>query len=206
MIANLTETIKVPASFLVDMKAVSDEVKKDLSAFIQLPETDENKASERTRIVALISPKVSGQLAAIGAQLPTDVIDLSMKLGDFLYSMYQSHVRPAQAPLALKRHEKRLMELAEILSLDEFNVPPSIKEAIEPILMDESKWKETNFQAFVMVVDQEGKPQPNYIGLTAMGAAFFSKILSAVVEVFEPAPKTGLKAVPAEGEVAAPGA
>lgn len=177
-VTNIIETIKVPASFLVDgINALPDEVKRRLLTLTQT--TDEaEKSKELEELIALIPEEMQKNLNFVGAKLPTDIVELSMKLGDFLYHLWTFNTKPAQAPLAIKRHEKRTMELADTLDKLEIEVPEDVKKVVSSILDDEPKWKATQFGAFV-VVDGQTK----YLGLTAVGAACFTKILNAAVEL-----------------------
>ena len=117
-------------------------------------------------------------LTFVGARLPTDVIELSMRLGDFVYHVWTSNTKPTQAPLAIKRHEKRTMELADTLDKNDIEVPEDIKNVLLGVLEDEDKWKVTQFGAFVTVDGQN-----RYLGLTSVGASCFTKILNAAIMI-----------------------
>lgn len=180
MVKNITETIKVPVSFLVDMKDVSDDAKKALIDYVQMLDGEE-KSKKREELISMMPEKFLEEAKLLGASLPTDVIDLHMKLGDFLFMIFAHNFKPVQAPLAIKRHEKRLGELADILSKDEFDVPEDVKKTVSSVMSDEEKWKESQFSAFIEVGEGDQK-EVKYLGLTSMGANFFTKIINAAIE------------------------
>jgi hypothetical protein len=185
MVKNIEEVIPVPASFLVSgLGDLDQEAKIKLSEFAKKEAVakSENKAvdeSERQEAASVLPDKIKADLAAIGASLPSDYINLTMKLGDFLYHIYSQHVKPAQAPLAIKRHEKTLMDLAEKLSENEFDVPESVLKAVEDVLADEKKWSSTQFGVTISVGGSQ-----KYIGISSLGASIFKKIMDSAVSLF----------------------
>jgi hypothetical protein len=184
MVKNLLETIKAPASFLLDMKDVSEEGKKALAELMQMVECPD-KGVKRVEVRSLLPEKLLAECKAYGADFPTDIIELNMRLGDFFFNLYGFNVKPANAPLAIKRHEKRLLELSEIFAAEEFDIPAYVKEAIVPVLEDEKRWNESQFSTFVNVKNDKGEIQPNYIGLTALGASFFRQVCAAATEALD---------------------
>lgn len=180
MVQNISETIKVPASFLVDgLKELSEDVKKRLLAYAAMKDGDD-KAKEGSLLVEALPEKMKKELESIGAKLPTEVVSLTMKLGDMLFNLYAFNVKPVQAPLAIKRHERILLELSELFSREDLDIPGYVVRALQPIMTDPDKWNSSQFSAFVMIADQ-----PKYIGLTAMGASCFNTLLNAAVEVVD---------------------
>ena len=190
MVKNISETVKVPASFLVDgFQGLSAEAKEKVILISQKQalseaENKELDASEIAEVVALLPDKMKADLAHIGAMLPSDQVALTMRLGDFLYHVYAFNVKPTAAPLAAKRHEKRIMELAEILDKDEIDVPKEVLDVTEAVLSDDKKWQATQFGA-LLTVDGSNK----YIGLSAFGASIFKKVLDAATGLCIESPK-----------------
>lgn len=187
MVKNTTEMVKVPASFLVDgFNDLPQETKDRIMKFSKdtaNTKTDvENKelyASEVAAIVELLPDDMKRNLDNVGAVLPSDLIELSMRLGDFLYHLYAFNKKPtSQAPLLVKRHEKRLLELSEILDKDEIEVPSDVLNLAEEVMSDEQKWEKTQFGAMLSV-----KEQNRYIGLTAFGASIFRKIMNEATQM-----------------------
>lgn len=186
MVINTTETVKVPASFLVSgFQGLSTEIQAKV---IELAREQSKAKAENRELEASVVEEVAGllpenmrkELAAVGATLPSDQIDLTMRLGDFLYHTYAFNTKPSQAPLALKRHEKRLMELAEALDKEEIEVPSDVLKTAEEVMADETKWDATQFGA-ILTVDGNSK----YLGLSALGASIFRKVVDSAVSLFE---------------------
>gem|GEM_PF-7114678 len=185
MIKNISETIRVPASFLVDgFNELSNEVKEKviLMSKEQMLAKSENRGideSDIDEVFNLLPEKMRQDLSNIGAKLPSDLVALTMRLGDFIYHVYAINNKPSQAPLAIKRYEKKLMELADALDRDEFDISSDVLAVIESVIGDEKKWESTQFGAS-LVVDNSNK----YIGLSAIGASFFKKIVDAAASLF----------------------
>jgi len=181
MTLNSVETIKVPASFLVSgVNELTDDIKKRLLSLTQITDTDENtKYLERGFIAMELPPEMQKALTFIGAQLPTDVIELNMRLGDMIFHIWSFYAKPAQAPLAIKRHEKRAMELAEIFDKESFgDLPDDVKTVLVKVMESQDLWEKTQFGAYVIV-----NGETRYLGLTAMGASCFQKTVSAAAEL-----------------------
>lgn len=185
MVKNISETIKVPASFLVDgFQQLSSEAKEKVILISQAQarakaENRELDASEVSEVANLLPEKMRADLANVGAVLPSDQIALTMRLGDFLYHVYAFNSKPPQAPLAIKRHEKKLLELAEILDTDEFEVPKDVLDVVESVLSDDKKWESTQFGALLKVDDAN-----KYIGLSSLGASIFRKVIDTTSTLF----------------------
>ena len=186
MVTNFVETVKVPASFLVSgFKDLPIDVQNEIidisnrRAYCK----DGDKvvdATELEKVASRLPEKMRSELASIGALLPSDTIDLLMRLGDFLYHIYAFHTKPAQAPLAMKRHEKRLMDLASMLDSSEFVVPQDVLDIAESVLNDEEKWAVTPFGVMIPV-----DSTPKYLGINSHGASLFRKIMDAALNLFE---------------------
>jgi hypothetical protein len=198
MTKNVEEIVKVPATFVIDIKTLTDDLKKKVLASAACKDADE-KAKLEGELVAELPTEIKTQLDAVGARLPTDMIDIGMRLGDFLFSLFVYNVKPAQAPLTLKRHERRVMELAELFDADEFVVPESVLKDVEPFMEDPDKWAKTQFSAFIKVGEEK-----KFLSLTSVGAGIFGKILDAAVALWiaplppKAAPAAPLAAVPDE--------
>ena len=186
MSKNITESIKVPASFLVSGFSDLDKEAQEQIVFMSKEQSRrraENRdlnAEEIKGLTDLLPDKMKAELATIGAVLPYDQIELSMRLGDFLYHIFAAHSKPSQAPLALKRHEKRLMELAETLDKEEIDVPRDVVELVGSVMGDEEKWSVTQFGVLLTV---EGEKK--YLGVTSVGASIFRKVVDAAMELVE---------------------
>ena len=179
MTLNTVETIKVPASFLVSgVNELTDDIKQRLLSLTQL--TDESaRALEKEGIAMALPPEMQKALAFIGAQLPVDIIELNMRLGDMIFHVWSFYAKPAQAPLAIKRHEKRAMELAEIFDKESFgDLPEDVKTVLVKVMESQDLWEKTQFGAYVIV-----NGETRYLGLTAMGASCFTKTVSAAAEL-----------------------
>lgn len=178
VIKNVSQTSKVPSSFLIkDINMLSPEIKLALIDYARKANSAENTDSLRAETIALIPESMKKELAAIGCELPSDMVDLTMRLGDFLYHIYAIHTKKPESPLAIKRLEKRLLDLAEVFDKTELEVPSDVLEIVTDVLSDDKKWSISQFGATV-VVDGEQK----YIGLTSHGAKIFVEVIEAAVD------------------------
>jgi hypothetical protein len=174
---NVTESIKVPASLVVDgLKALPDETKRKLLAHASY--SGESPDSVITELAELLPEAMRKELDNVGAKLPTDTIEIKMTLGEFLFATYIQNVVPVKAPLPIRRHEKRLMELADLFDQPEFEVPSDVKIVLDDVLNVPEKWSALRVSAFV-VTSPFNKP----IVLTAAGAAMFSSVVAAAVDI-----------------------
>jgi len=183
LVKNVTQTVKVPVSFLMkDLNLLSPEAKELLlvAARAQAKGDKEGYLTGFDQIAAdaraVLSEAQLKELDDMGCLLPSDLLALTMTLGDFLYHVYVIHTKKPESPLGIKRLEKRLMDLAAAFSADEFEVQEDVIKTVSDVLSDDKKWSTTQFGATF----KKGE-DARYLGLTTHGAKIFTEIVSAAV-------------------------
>jgi hypothetical protein len=179
MVKNVIQTVTLPATFLVSgFDQLNQETQKSL---VQLAQDRAAGANlEQPAIDSLrksLPEQMQKELDNYGVELPIDTIALTMRLGDFLYHLYAGNFQPLQAPLAIKRHEKKLQDLADALSQEEFEVPSDVVKIASDVMSGE-KWATTPFGVLIKV-DSKDK----YIGVNHRGAMIFEDVINAAVAI-----------------------
>lgn len=180
LVKNVSQTVSVPVSFLMkDLNTLPPEAKAKLIDYARrvsdnAPNLDQEKEAAR----AVLTEPMRKELDALGCDMPIDAVELSMALGDFLYHVYAVHTKKPESPLAIKRMEKRLQDLAVLFGLESFEVPADVISVVTSVLEDDKKWAASQFGATVTVKDQQ-----KYIGLTSHGAKMFTKVIDEAVSV-----------------------
>lgn len=185
MVKNVIQTVTLPATFLVNgFDKLNPETQKSL---IQLAQEraeaaksnvgTENDDFSVEYIRSELPEQMQKELDYYGVKLPIDTVALTMKLGDFLYHLYAGNFSPLQAPLAIKRHEKKLQDLAEAMSQEEFTVSSDVVKIAADVMGDE-RWTKTPFGVIINVGGQD-----KYIGVNSNGAMVFDQVINAAVEI-----------------------
>ena len=178
LVKNVSQTVSVHVSFLMkDLNLLAPEVKAKLIDYARrVGDNAPNLEHEKEAARAALPENVLKELDSLGCEMPTDVVELSMALGDFLYHVYAVHTKKPESPLAIKRMERRLQDLAVLFGSESFEVPADVVSVVTSVLEDDKKWAASQFGATVTVKDQQ-----KYIGLTSHGAKMFTKVIEEAV-------------------------
>lgn len=173
---NIKETKNFSAFMLTNCEF--DQNIRTLSS--QLAAVEDKNSEEAVRlkaeIVSAMTPDQKKQLANFGATLPYDGVSITLDLGSFLLDMYKNSCKVVNSPLGQLVHQKRLGELADTFSQEEFEIPESAIETIRVSLFDEQSWSKCSITANAQVVNGD-TTKSVYFQINSQGAAFFKEIL-----------------------------
>ena len=175
---NVKETINLPALFILtneQIKSIKDLESRFIKYSQNLSKGIEN-SDEKSEIHNLLPLDVRARLNSFGVHLPTDKISMTMSVGDFFYSIYIAHVEKPEAPLAIKRYERKLSDYAELMYKEEIDLPEDMRSVIIEVMLDDNKWKNTKFGA---IIDTGPK---KYIIISHKGITNFEQVLKAAEE------------------------
>lgn len=148
-----------------------------------LDETQDNTLREELKNI--LSKESKEFLSAINAELPTDKVAVSIKLGQFLYELLLLEQPEHIAPLQVALHKKYLNDLAVRLNENEFHLEPYETHNLKKILESNEKWAKLNVVALI----EGNKQKSREIRLVSSGIKYFDQILNACVEIFLPTEK-----------------
>lgn len=128
-----------------------------------------------------LNPQKVEQYKSLGANLPSDMVRVTLTLGQLVFDMFTITAEPPKPPLAAALFSKRVQNLASRVQNDEFDLTDELLGQIRPALEDDKKWAEINLTVYATV---DGKKY--YIRLNSNAAAFFPNVIQAAIKVFVP--------------------
>jgi len=176
MIKNITQSLKAQASLFLSASIPGDLLKNP-------PSTKEERAALRSKL----PNSILDQLGKLGVELPTDLVDVNLELGSFIFDIVYSRQTPPEAPLRKALFEREKQDLAANLNRDSFMLPaPSLQE-LKTILSDEELWKKVKVSVYT---GDPANPNKNYFTFSYLIANNFNKIMEAAVDIcLPPRPK-----------------
>jgi hypothetical protein len=182
-IADFTDTIKFTAASLIPSAALTKETRDALKDYANAKAED--KEAAQAKLSATLGDPAKAALASVGATLPTDVVQVKLDFGAFLFDLYIAGSVQPQAPLAVAAHQRRLQEIAARLEKDSFELKPEELAVIKKVLESDPIWTKLQFSAYVEVKNDKGEPDRRVITLTTEGIRFYNKTMTAALKLFE---------------------
>lgn len=171
-VENLTQTLKAQASIFLSVSVTGDLLKA-------VPETEE----QRAEIIEKLPPVVKEQLAKVGAEIPTDLVDLSLDLGSFIFDVYYSNQQTPEAPLRKALFEREKQDLALKLSQKSFVLPEPVVSELTNVLSDDNLWKKVKISVYTG--DPKGSNK-NHYNFSHLIINNFGKVLEACLKLCLP--------------------
>jgi len=185
-VKNSTETTGFVASSLMGPNSVPPEVaSKMLEQSRKAYATKEERAAADAELVATFPPRMAKELASLNVKLPSEIVNVCIDFGSFLFDVYSLSANRPQAPLALAAHNSRLQRLAERLEGKTFDLSQDELAVIKKALENDDLWKTLVLHGYYESTDAEGKVVKNSLAINATGAQYFTKTLDAAVKLFE---------------------
>jgi hypothetical protein len=173
------------AAFLLTSCEYSPEIMAATKALSGKAPGSPEYESARNALLDLLSADAKKQLATFGASLPSDPVKVCMDLGNLLFDVCKSTIKPVQTPLGQMIQQKKLQELAEIFGQDEFEIPEYAVPVIRQGLLDEASWAKVVVSAWAEVKDEFGETRKLYFTMKSNGALPFEEIMkSAAASVY----------------------
>lgn len=181
---NVSQLVSFPAASMTQAELPEDIKAMCISLVTAQDLTEDQIRERRAEILSAMPEQLKKELSFYGAELPTDKIQVGMKAGTLLFDAYIAATKQPEAPLAKHLHKKRVMELAEMLNSEEFEVPEWAVPGIKSVLEDDQAWKRLQPTAWIEVGtnSETGESQKKHFTLTSQGANFFSDVLSAAIQ------------------------
>jgi len=175
-VQNISQSVNAHASLLLRPGTVPGVSMKD-------PKTQE----ERQEILDALSPAAKEKLAALGVELPTDLVSVSLNLGSMMFDTLYSHKFPPGAPLRRAIFEKTKQDFALKLSSPEFELTDEEVKSLETILGTDELWDKVQLSVHTGGPDAASKIHYSFgSGI----AANFNLVLGACIEAFRGKPLT----------------
>lgn len=178
-IKNTTQTIKMTAMMIMPSASmISQQILQKMKEYGTANE--ENKDKVLSELKKMYPAQMKKDLDTLGCQTPMDTVDATLSLSSFLFDVYLSGIKPPIAPLALKIHEKKILDLAEKMKgVDEFEVTEEMMDVLINIMQDDEKWQ--NSKIHIEVIDNNG--QKLYVPLMHKVANLFPEVLEASIKM-----------------------
>lgn len=172
---------KVPFVSRVTKETISAELytdKKKLKA---------KQAEFRGRMIKSTPEWLKKECERFGVEYPSDEVELNVRLGNVIFDLYKQSVVMPQAPLAQALFRKRFLEYAEVLDMEEFELPTEVSRDAQKILMDDKLWENCTISTWANVAS-EGDEEPKKVFMTMKtgGIMQYQKILSGLLAAFMP--------------------
>lgn len=182
---NIEQTVVIPAWHILRNQApkeIMEEIQEIISSSY---ESEESFLKAKNDFFNKLPKETQKELAGYGILLPTDNLEIRIKLGSFLFDMFCCSEKSPTAPLAKLVYQKRLMELADFLQKDEISIPEYAIGPIKQTMLNEKDWNAAAIVASVVVhsKDNEGDTVYKDISLTSIGAGLFNDIINAAANL-----------------------
>ena len=185
---NVTDSVKL-AAWTVLGKDLPQETKTLMADYLSfLRVDDQEKAKEgKDKLLQSLPKFAADELSKLQVELPTDIIEVHMSLGNILYDLWAQTSQAPQAPLAMELHKRKMSSYAATLDQDEFEIPDEIQKSSRSILEDDDKWGRVSGTAWVYVKNQEGSDtMKQYLTVGSKGISIFPKIINGLVSATLP--------------------
>jgi hypothetical protein len=178
-IKNVTQTIKMTAMMIMpSASAVNQSMLQKMKEYASAPE--DKKESVLAELIEMYPDKLKKDLEILGAKMPMDTVDTTLSLSSFLFDVYMSGIKPPLAPLALKIHEKKILDLAEKMKgVDEFEVTEEMMSVLMDIMQDDEKWQTAKIHVEVLAQNKEKL----HIPLMHKVANLFPEVLEGAIKM-----------------------
>ena len=183
---NVRQTVSF-AAFMLTQCPYSEEVRDLSSELFKIAKGTPEHEEKKVALLAKMTDENTAQLGVLGAELPHDPIEVSLSVGVFLFDVYRAAPKPANVntPLGGMIYQKKLQDLAELFSKDEFEIPPHAVPMIREVLLDQNQWVKTVLSSWIDIKGE--KPGRLEFTMAASGALYFNEILQLAVEaVYDP--------------------
>jgi len=170
---NIKQTVKINGNTLFSRGWATKENVECLKKAIENPTTQNKK-----EFFSLIPDEYKVQFNQIGITLPTETIDITLTLGDFLFDIIVESIPKPTAPLKLAAYNKGIGDLAERLLAPEFELTESELEAVRKVMDDDVLWSKVKVDAEI----NGGKT----LALSQAGISIFDKVVQGAVNIFVP--------------------
>jgi hypothetical protein len=127
----------------------------------------------------LLPDEYKNHFNQIGIMLPTETVDITLTLGDFLFDIIVESIPKPTAPLKLAAYNKGIGDLAEKLLAPEFELTESELDAVRKVMDDDVLWGKVK-------VDAELNNSGKTLVLSQTGISIFDKVIQGAVNIFIP--------------------
>jgi len=187
-IKNVTDSVKLAAWTILgkDLPAETKALMTDYLGFLRADNQDKAKESKDKLLQSL--PKfATEELSKLQVELPTDIIEVHMSLGNILYDLWAQTSQTPQAPLALELHKRKMSNYAATLDKEEFELPLEVQKSAQAILEVDDKWDKVSGTAWVYVKKEDStEPLKQYLTIGSRGISIFPKIINGLVSATIP--------------------
>lgn len=165
----------------LDGETDEDYQKRSLEVRGAMADATISKTEDVTALQSSLNPKVLSECLALGARLPTDMVEVTMSVGSLIFDLYQSTAVQPTAPLAVALFSKRLQNLASSVLQDEFELEDRLLPQLRKPLEDESLWNVLD-----LTLSTEVNGQKVFLRVNHNAAMYFPKVLEAALSIFIP--------------------
>jgi len=188
---NVHEKVNFPTAGVLGLQ-LSEDTQKLSQEYVKLLEKEEKDAASEvlTKIKDSYADDVKQKLAQVGLDHHLQVLPIHMTVGEFLFSVFISHIQEPTAPLQKAAFGKKLQDYSILLLKDEFDIPKELESKVKEVMEKDDLWEKTAFNAYVVLKeageDSEVEPEQRfYLGLNHAGVAYFQKVLTEIVSHYE---------------------
>jgi hypothetical protein len=139
----------------------------------------ESEVFKRKIAMDALPESAKAELAELGVELPTDIVELHLDLGDLLMCAYYSQVVLPTAPIAKARMQMRVQRLAADSQKDEFTMDNEAMACIDAVMSDDKLWENMQVETYVMVNDKKSIRICN-----TQVVSMFPEVVQSLIEVF----------------------
>lgn len=179
---NITETIKFPARSIVS-SVIPKSLEDEISSLIQLenlPADAERASIARNDLLEKLPEPLKNALAFYGAMSPSDLLDVSIDLGHFLFDLYSASQKKPESPLSQRIYDRKMQDLATVFMAESFEIPEFASQAIYNALENDALWSQVQCNAYTTVGEEK-----RYFTMNSKGVKFFKQVLDAAVAEFD---------------------
>lgn len=128
----------------------------------------------------LLTEENKKELAFFDCSSPFDKVTLTLSAGQLLFDVYHSVavLELEQTPISLIRHNKKLAELSDIVTLPEVNLPEWAVSTVYRGMDSLDLWKKVN--ATTWFLSQGGKRR--HFSISQVGINLFDEVLTEVAD------------------------